>query len=110
MRGLRLGSPLLIAAFALAALAQQPTTSKPPEPAAQKPSPSSSEPAQQPPSKSSTPAQGSSDPATPAQPSVASKPAMPRWAVLVDPVCPVISFGPTPPANATKELRVMYFP
>jgi len=29
--------------------------------------------------------------------------------VLIDPVCPVISFGPPAP-NATQEMRVMYFP
>src|SRR5215472_11580232 len=32
------------------------------------------------------------------------------WTVLTDPVCPVASFYGTPLPNATKELRVMYFP
>src|SRR5215469_6204040 len=43
------------------------------------------------------------------QPSDA-KPQTSPWTVLTDPVCPVASFYGTPLPNATKELRVMYFP
>jgi len=35
---------------------------------------------------------------------------VPRWPVLMDPVCPVSSFRPSPSPNATREMRVMYFP
>lgn len=35
---------------------------------------------------------------------------LPRWTVLVDPVCPVSSFYARPFPNATKEMRVLYFP
>src|SRR5262249_17009674 len=34
----------------------------------------------------------------------------PPWTVLVDPVCPVSGFFNSNASNATKELRVMYFP
>ena len=33
-----------------------------------------------------------------------------RWTVLVDPVCPVSSLYARPFPNATKEMRVLYFP
>jgi tetratricopeptide (TPR) repeat protein len=39
-----------------------------------------------------------------------STPSVPRWTVLVDPVCPVSSFYGDPAPNATKKLRVLYFP
>jgi tetratricopeptide (TPR) repeat protein len=38
-----------------------------------------------------------------------SEPA-PRWTLLIDPVCPVSSFYSRPFPNATKDLRVLYFP
>jgi tetratricopeptide (TPR) repeat protein len=39
-----------------------------------------------------------------------AKPKTPPWTVLTDPVCPVASFYGTPLPNASKELKVMYFP
>jgi tetratricopeptide (TPR) repeat protein len=39
-----------------------------------------------------------------------AKPKTPPWTVLTDPVCPVSSFYGTPLPNASKELKVMYFP
>src|SRR5581483_4852365 len=35
---------------------------------------------------------------------------VPRWPVLVDPVCPVSNYFPTNLPNLAKELRVFYFP
>jgi hypothetical protein len=40
----------------------------------------------------------------------AQAPTAERWAVLTDPVCPVSSFYSPPLPNASKEMRVMYFP
>lgn len=45
---------------------------------------------------------------TPPQPTPNNDP--PFWPVLVDPVCPVSVFMPSPPPNITRNLRVMYFP
>jgi hypothetical protein len=39
-----------------------------------------------------------------------AKPQTSPWTVLIDPVCPVSSFYGTPLPNATKELKVLYFP
>lgn len=35
---------------------------------------------------------------------------LPRWTVLVDPVCPVSTLYARPFPNATKQMRVLYFP
>ena len=35
---------------------------------------------------------------------------LPRWPVLIDPVCPVSSLYARPFPNATKQMRVLYFP
>src|SRR5262245_14167091 len=40
----------------------------------------------------------------------APQPTPPRWTVLVDPVCPVSGFFNSNAPNATKEMRIMYFP
>src|SRR5215472_17677714 len=40
----------------------------------------------------------------------AGKPQTSPWTVLTDPVCPVAPFYGPPLPNASKELKVMYFP